>query len=46
LTSVADVERAAREGAIRELPGMGSKSEANILAGIAGLRRKSSSQRF
>ena len=39
LTSVADVERAAQEGKIRDLPGLGVKSEANILAGIEALRR-------
>jgi DNA polymerase (family 10) len=41
LTSVADVERAAQEGKIRDLPGLGVKSEANILAGIEALRRRS-----
>ncbi len=41
LTSVADVERAAQEGKIRDLPGLGAKSEANILAGIKALRRRS-----
>ncbi len=40
LTSVADVERAAQEGKIRGLPGLGAKSEANILAGIEALRRR------
>jgi DNA polymerase (family 10) len=39
LTSVADVERAAQEGRLRDLPGLGVKSEANILAGIEALRR-------
>jgi DNA polymerase (family 10) len=42
LTSVADLERAAREGRLRDLPGLGVKSEANILAGIETLRRRSS----
>jgi DNA polymerase (family 10) len=41
LMSVADVERAAREGKLRELPGLGVKSEANILAGIEALHRRS-----
>jgi DNA polymerase (family 10) len=41
LMSVADVERAAREGKLRELPGLGVRSEANILAGIEALHRRS-----
>ena len=41
LTSVADVERAARESKLRGLPGLGVKSEANILAGIKVLHRRS-----
>jgi len=41
LMSVADVERAAREGKLRNLPGLGAKSEANILAGIEALHRRS-----
>jgi DNA polymerase (family 10) len=41
LTSVADVERAAQEGRLKDLPGLGLKSEANILAGIEALRRRS-----
>jgi DNA polymerase (family 10) len=41
LMSVAEVERAAREGRLRGLPGLGVKSEANILAGIEALRRRS-----
>lgn len=40
LTSVADVERAARQGELRGLPGLGVKSEANILAGIEALHRR------
>jgi DNA polymerase (family 10) len=40
LTSVVDVERAAREGKLRDLPGLGAKSEANILEGIEALRRR------
>ncbi|MBM4466026.1 MAG: hypothetical protein FJ014_10825, partial [Chloroflexi bacterium] len=40
LTSVADVERAARQGKLRELPGLGVKSEADILAGIEALHRR------
>jgi DNA polymerase (family 10) len=42
LASVADVERAAQEGRLKDLPGLGVKSEANILAGIEALRRRSS----
>jgi DNA polymerase (family 10) len=38
---LSDVERAAPEGKIRDLPGLGAKSEANILAGIEALRRRS-----
>jgi len=41
LMSVADVERAAREGKLRDLPGLGVKSEAKILAGIEALHRRS-----
>ncbi len=41
LMGVADVERAAREGKLRDLPGLGVKSEANILAGIEALYRRS-----
>jgi DNA polymerase (family 10) len=41
LMSVADVEQAAREGKLRDLPGLGAKSEANILAGIEALHRRS-----
>jgi len=41
LTSMADVERAAQEGKLRDLPGLGVKSEANILAGIEALRQRS-----
>ena len=41
LTSVAEVERAAREGKLRTLPGLGEKSERKILAGIEALHRRS-----
>ncbi|MFQ6057965.1 MAG: DNA polymerase/3'-5' exonuclease PolX [Anaerolineae bacterium] len=41
LTSIAEVEEAARQGRIRQLPGMGAKSEANILRGIQMLHRLS-----
>ena len=36
----AELETAAKEGKLRELPGMGSKSEAAILEGIASLSRR------
>jgi DNA polymerase (family 10) len=41
LTSVEDVERAARAGKIRTLSRMSEKTEAKILAGIQALRRRS-----
>jgi DNA polymerase (family 10) len=41
LTSVEDVERAARAGKIRELSRMSAKTETKILAGIEALRRRS-----
>jgi DNA polymerase (family 10) len=41
LTSVEELERAARAGQIRALSGMGEKTEAKILAGIEALRRRS-----
>jgi len=41
LTSVAEVERAAKEGKLRTLPGLGEKSERKILAGIEALHRRS-----
>ncbi len=39
LTTVAELERAARVGQLRDLPGMGEKSEAKILAGIEARKR-------
>jgi DNA polymerase (family 10) len=39
VTSIEDLEAAARAGRIRDLPRMGAKTEANILKGIAMLRR-------
>ncbi|MFO8033910.1 MAG: DNA polymerase/3'-5' exonuclease PolX [Candidatus Bipolaricaulota bacterium] len=36
--NLTDLERAAREGKIRALPGMGEKSEARILRGLAEVR--------
>jgi DNA polymerase (family 10) len=41
IASVAEAERAARQGQLRELPGLGVKSEAKILAGIQALHRRS-----
>jgi DNA polymerase (family 10) len=38
--SIDDVERAAQAGRLRGLPGMGAKTEANILRGIEMLRRR------
>ncbi|MGH2522017.1 MAG: DNA polymerase/3'-5' exonuclease PolX, partial [Anaerolineales bacterium] len=42
ITSVAELEKAAKAGKLRELPGMGEKSEAKILAGIVVRARRSS----
>jgi DNA polymerase (family 10) len=41
ITSLAELEAAAKEGKLRDLPGMGAKSEAAILEGIASLSRRS-----
>jgi DNA polymerase (family 10) len=41
LTKLAEVEQAAREGKLRELAGMGAKSEEFILTGIQALARRS-----
>jgi DNA polymerase (family X) len=41
ITSLADLEQAARQGKLRGLPGMGEKSEARILAGIEAVGRRS-----
>jgi DNA polymerase (family X) len=41
ITTLADLETAAKEGKLRSLPGMGAKSEAAILEGIASLSRRS-----
>ena len=40
ITTFGELEAAAKEGKLRELPGMGSKSEAAILEGIASLSRR------
>ncbi len=41
LLTLADLKKAAEEGRLRALPGMGEKTEAGILAGIAGLAQRS-----
>jgi len=40
ITSVEALEQAAREGCLRNLPGMGVKSEEKVLAGIEALKRR------
>jgi DNA polymerase (family 10) len=40
LTTVEGLEQAAREGRLRDLPGMGAKSEEKVLAGIEALKRR------
>jgi DNA polymerase (family 10) len=41
ITTLAELETAAKEGKLRDLPGMGAKSESAILEGIASLSRRS-----
>lgn len=41
LLNIADVEAAAQAGQLRQLPGLGEKSEQRILEGIESLRRRS-----
>jgi DNA polymerase (family 10) len=41
ITSLMDLESAARHGHLRRLPGIGERSEQRILAGIEALRRRS-----
>jgi DNA polymerase (family 10) len=41
ITALADLESAAKDGKLRDLPGMGAKSESAILEGIASLARRS-----
>jgi DNA polymerase (family 10) len=41
ITTLAQLEKAARTGKLRDLPGMGAKSEEAILTGIEGLARHS-----
>ncbi|HLD94990.1 MAG TPA: helix-hairpin-helix domain-containing protein, partial [Anaerolineales bacterium] len=40
ITNLAELEAAAHEGKLRDLPGMGEKSEAKVLAGIESLSRR------
>jgi len=40
ITSIEALERAAREGRLRGLKGMGAKSEAKVLAGVEALKRR------
>ncbi len=46
ITSVDALEAAARAGKLRELPGMGAKSEARILEGIESYRRRLANPRI
>ena len=41
ITALADLEAAAKNGQLRDLPGMGAKSESAIIEGIASLSRRS-----
>lgn len=41
ITTLSDLETAAKDGKLRDLPGMGAKSESAILEGIASLSRRS-----
>lgn len=41
ITSIAELEAAAKAGKLRDLPSMGAKSEQKVLDGIAALARKS-----
>jgi DNA polymerase (family 10) len=41
ITSIDALEKTARKGRLRELPGMGAKSEQKVLAGIEALKRRS-----
>ncbi len=40
ITNLEELETAARDGQLRQLPGMGAKSEAKVLAGIEALARR------
>ena len=41
ITTLPELEEAAKDGKLRDLPGMGTRSEETILAGIASLARRS-----
>ena len=41
ITTLPELEKAAKEGRLRDLPGMGQKSEAQIIAGLESLSRRS-----
>ena len=41
ITALSDLESAAKDGKLRDMPGMGAKSESAILEGIASLARRS-----
>ena len=41
ITNISELDKAAREGKLRGLPGMGEKSEVKIIAGIEALSRRS-----
>jgi len=41
ITELSELEKAAQEGKLRDLPGMGEKSEQQIIEGIASLARRS-----
>lgn len=41
ITSLPELDKAAKEGKLHDLPGMGQKSEAQIIAGIESLSRRS-----
>jgi DNA polymerase (family 10) len=46
VTSIAELETAAREGKLKSLPGMGAKSEAKILANVEAFKRRASQTRM
>src|SRR5258708_6424295 len=46
ITTVAELEAAARAGKLRVLPGLGEKSEAKVLAGIESLARRRATGRW
>ena len=46
VTSLDDLERAAREGRVAELAGLGAKTQAKVLAGVAQVRRQAGRMRL